>query len=113
MALAAQRRRGASFVLIGRESGADLSALAALPNVHRLGEVPYASLPEHLAAFDVCTIPFRRTPLTEATNPVKLYEYLATGKPVVARRLPEIEPFSEVVEPTTRRSSSTPRSSAR
>ncbi|HEY2797274.1 MAG TPA: glycosyltransferase [Thermoanaerobaculia bacterium] len=95
VALAASRRRSFSFVLIGRESGADLSALAGLPNVHRLGEVPYASLPEHLAAFDVCTIPFRRTPLTEATNPVKLYEYLATGKPVVARRLPEIEPFAD------------------
>ncbi|HEY1249620.1 MAG TPA: glycosyltransferase [Thermoanaerobaculia bacterium] len=93
LALAASRRRGASFVLIGRESGADLSPLDALPNVHRLGEVAYGSLPEHVAAFDVCTIPFRRTPLTEATNPVKLYEYFATGKPVVARRLPEIEPF--------------------
>ena len=98
VALAAANRRGASFVLIGRESGADLSALDALPNVHRLGEVPYAKLPEHVAAFDVCTIPFRRTPLTEATNPVKLYEYLATGKPVVARRLPELEPFADVVE---------------
>jgi len=42
--------------LIGRESGADLSALDALPNVHRLGEVPYARLPEYLAAFDVCTL---------------------------------------------------------
>jgi len=94
IALSAARRRGASYVLIGRESGADLSALDGLPNVHRLGEVPYAGLPEHLAAFDVCTIPFRRTPLTEATNPVKLYEYLATGKPIVARRLPEIEPFA-------------------
>jgi GT2 family glycosyltransferase/glycosyltransferase involved in cell wall biosynthesis len=97
-ALAAGRRRGWSFVLIGDESGAELSRLATLPNVHRIGEVPYARLPAYLAAFDVCTIPFRRTPLTEATNPVKLYEYFATGKPVVARRLPEIEPFAEVVE---------------
>jgi GT2 family glycosyltransferase/glycosyltransferase involved in cell wall biosynthesis len=98
VALAAKRRRGASFVLIGRESGADLAALEGLPNVHRIGELPYAQLPEHLAAFDVCTIPFQRTPLTEATNPVKLYEYFATGKPVAARKLPEIEPFADVVE---------------
>ncbi len=93
------RRTSASFVLIGRESGADARARwTGCPNVHRIGEVPYERLPEHLAAFDVCTIPFQRTPLTEATNPVKLYEYFATGKPVVARRLPEIEPFADVVE---------------
>lgn len=100
VAFAAARRRNASFVLIGRDSGADLSPLDGLSNVHRLGEVAYERLPEHLAAFDVCTIPFRRTPLTLATNPVKLYEYFATGKPVVARRLPEIEAFedAEVVE---------------
>jgi GT2 family glycosyltransferase/glycosyltransferase involved in cell wall biosynthesis len=97
-ALAAGRRRGWSFVLIGGESGAELSSLAALPNLHRIGEVPYVRLPAYVAAFDVCTIPFRRTPLTEATNPVKLYEYFATGKPVVARRLPEIEPFAGLVE---------------
>lgn len=97
VAAAAKRRRSASFVLIGRESGTDLGALGELPNVHRIGELPYARLPEHLAAFDVCTIPFRRTPLTEATNPVKLYEYFATGKPIAARRLPEVEPFADVV----------------
>jgi glycosyltransferase involved in cell wall biosynthesis len=97
VAAAAKRRRGASFVLIGRESATDLGALEGLPNVHRIGELPYARLPEHLAAFDVCTIPFRRTPLTEATNPVKLYEYFATGKPIAARRLPEVEPFADVV----------------
>lgn len=98
LALAAGRRRGWSFVLIGRTGGVELSRLDALPNVHRIGEVPYEKLPDYLTAFDVCTIPFQRTSLTEATNPVKLYEYLATGKPVVTRRLPEIEPFSDVVE---------------
>src|SRR5262249_32829278 len=42
-------------------------------------------------------IPFRRIPLTEATNPVKLFEYLATGKPIVARNLPELEAYGDVV----------------
>jgi hypothetical protein len=83
---------------IGRESGADLTPLDGLPNVHRIGELPYERLPEHLAAFDVCTIPFQRTPLTEATNPVKLFEYLATGKRVVALGLPEILPLADLVE---------------
>ncbi len=95
--LAANRHPDWSFVLIGDTRGSSLEPLDGLPNVHRTGEVEYEALPSFAAAFDVCTIPFARTPLTEATDPVKLYEYLATGKPVVARRLPEIEPFAEVL----------------
>ncbi len=96
--LAAERHRGWSFALVGNTHGAELGDLPSLPNVTLVGEVSYAALPSYLAAFDVCAIPFRRTPLTEATNPVKIYEYFATGKPVVARRLPELEPFADVVE---------------
>ena len=64
---------------------------------HRHRGAPYTALPEYVAGFDVCTIPFLRSPLTEATNPVKLFEYLATGKPIVARRLPELEPYESMV----------------
>ncbi len=95
---AAARYPDWSFALIGDTRGAELGDLATRPNVHLTGEVAYGELPSYLAAFDVCTIPFRRTPLTEATNPVKIFEYFATGKPVVARRLPELEPYSDVVD---------------
>lgn len=89
----------ASFAIIG---GHDVNAsyikrLGQIPNVYLLGEKPYRELPSFLAGFDVCTIPFRRIPLTEATNPVKIYEYFATGKPIVARELPELEQFRELV----------------
>jgi len=100
LAIAAARHPSWSFALVGDTRGTAPDALAALegrPNVRLHGEVPYDELPRWAAGFDVCTIPFRRTPLTEATDPVKLYEYLATGKPIVARRLPEIEPFGELV----------------
>ena len=86
-----------SFVLIGHTSGADLRRLRKLRNVHLLGEKKYAELPSYLAGFDVCTIPFLRIPLTEATNPVKVFEYLSAGKPVVATALPELLPLQEVV----------------
>jgi GT2 family glycosyltransferase len=43
-----------------------------------------------LHAFDVALIPFKITPLTESTNPVKFYEYLSAGKPVVSVALPEL-----------------------
>ncbi len=94
---AATRHPDWSFALVGDTRGADLGDLAEKPNVHLLGEKTYADLPAYVAGFDVCTIPFRRTPLTEATNPVKIFEYFATGKPVVARRLPELEPYGGVV----------------
>ncbi len=97
VAEASRRHPDWSFALVGDASSASLETLDGRPNVHRFGEVPYEKLPAYVAGFDVCTIPFERTPLTEATNPVKLYEYLATGKPIVARRLPEVEAFEDVV----------------
>lgn len=85
------------FVLIGRVGSENLAALRQIPNVSFMGYVPYQELPSHLAKMDVAIIPFIRTPLILATNPVKLYEYFACGLPVVASRLPELEPYSELV----------------
>lgn len=89
------------FVLIGMNSGADLGRLGGLRNVHLLGELPYRDLPGWLHRFDVATIPFAVTPLTLATNPVKLFEYFAAGKPVVATALPEIVAFEPLCYPAT------------
>ena len=83
-----------SFVLIGSTFLADLLPFAGLKNIHLLGEKPYSELPKYLSNFDVCLIPFKRTPLTDATNPVKMYEYLAAGKPIVSTRLDELMYYS-------------------
>jgi len=82
-----------SFVLVGGTFTADLRPLEGLSNVHLTGEQPYKMLPAYLHSFDACLIPFRQLPLTEATNPVKFYEYLSAGKPVVSVPLPELQPF--------------------
>lgn len=94
----ARARPGWSFVLIGRTAGADLAPLAGLTNVHLLDEVPYPRLPPYLHAFDVCVIPFTKTALTDATSPVKLFEFLSAGKPVVATALDELEQYADHVE---------------
>ncbi len=86
----ARARPSWSFVLIGSTYLADLAPFRGLPNVHLLGEKPYAALPAYLHAFDVCVIPFKLTPLIQATNPVKFYEFMSAGKPVVSVRLPEL-----------------------
>jgi teichuronic acid biosynthesis glycosyltransferase TuaH len=59
---------------------------APAANLHWIGPRPYDEVPGIVRAFQVGLIPFRRTPLTEAVNPVKLYEYAAAGVPCVATR---------------------------
>ena len=93
----AARRPDWDFLLIGSTYNADLSRLAHLPNVSLPGEESYESLPEWLARFDVAIIPFKRTPLTEATNPVKVYEMLAAATPVVAVPIPEVAALAPLV----------------
>jgi GT2 family glycosyltransferase/glycosyltransferase involved in cell wall biosynthesis len=93
----ARSRPQYSFVLIGQVHQLDVSHLKALPNTHLLGEKPYSELPGYLRGFDVCTLPFRMNRLTKAVDPVKVYEYLSQGKPVVSAKLPELEPLSELL----------------
>lgn len=85
------------ILLVGNDTVEAQKALADLSNVAFTGEVPYDRLPYYLYAFDVCLLPFKVIPLTLATNPVKVYEYLAAGKPVVCVDLPEIAQFGDRV----------------
>ena len=85
-----------TFLLIGY-AAVDVSALAALPNVRLVGAQPYETLPAWAKAFDVALIPYRQTQQVKNANPLKLREYLATGKPVVSARNAEIEKFAHVV----------------
>jgi glycosyltransferase involved in cell wall biosynthesis len=64
--------------------------LAARANVHWLGPQPYASLPEVVAAFDVALIPYADNPYTRNVFPLKAFEYLSAGKPIVASGVPSI-----------------------
>ena len=92
---AARRRPEWSFVLVGSTFGADVSRLEKLPNVVLTDERPYEEIPAYLHAFDVACIPFLLNDLTCATNPLKFYEYLSAGKPVVAVDLLELAPYRE------------------
>lgn len=87
-----------SIVIIGRIQSDQITALAKqYSNIHCLGEKPYSQLPQYLAAFDVCLIPFKINRLIKATNPVKIYEYFASGKPVVATNIPELMEYGDLV----------------
>ena len=66
-----------------------LRRLFEAPNVHILGEKPHQELKRYLTHIDVALIPFQYHPITLATNPVKAYEYLASGVRVLSTALPE------------------------
>ena len=85
-------------LLIGDDTCGAGFRLSDLDNVRMVGEVKYAELPYWLYGIDVCLLPFRVEPLTLATNPVKVYEYLSAGKPVVVVDLPEMAQFKGLVE---------------
>ncbi|HEY1516643.1 MAG TPA: glycosyltransferase [Solirubrobacteraceae bacterium] len=90
----ADARRDWTFALVGPvglgDPDTDVSALAARPNVHLLGARAQTALPDVLRGAAVGLIPYRTSRLTESIFPMKVYEYLAAGLPVVATGLPAL-----------------------
>lgn len=89
--------RCGSFVLIGPQDNPP-PELASLPNIHLPGALPYESLPGVAAAADVLVMPYADLPVTRAMQPLKFKEYLATGKPVVARKLPALRSWADTAD---------------
>jgi glycosyltransferase involved in cell wall biosynthesis len=92
-ALARAFPRG-SVVLVGPS---DVRVPRLPDNVVRPGPVPHLQLAPVLRAFDVGLIPFRRCAAIDAVNPVKLYEYLAAGLPVLSSRFDEVAAFDSLL----------------
>jgi len=90
----ARTRRDWTLALVGPvglgDPHTDVSALAAEPNVHLLGRRDYEQLPDVLRGADAGLIPYVRSALTDSIFPMKVYEYLAAGLPVVATPLPAL-----------------------
>lgn len=89
---AAEALPGCQFVLIGPDyDGLTMqkAGIEAHPNMHWLGSKKYAELPRYLACFDVATIPFKVNDALNAVSPIKLFEYMAGGRPIVTTDLAE------------------------
>ncbi len=95
----AKRFPSGTIALVGPNmlAGEDRQRLAACGNVVLTGPVPYAEVPEIMRAFDVCITPHRVTPFTESLNPIKLWEYLAAGKPIVATPVAGFRDYPQLV----------------
>ena len=85
-----------SVVLIG-PIRTDVSKIRSLSNVYLLGRKDYEQVPNYVKAFDVCINPYVMDDVAEGCSPLKLYEYLATGKPIVSVDMPEARKFEGLV----------------
>ncbi len=87
------------LTLIGRSlPGVDLSWMKELPNVEHAGLLPQTELPARIKDFDVCLNVFADNELSRDVSPLKFYEYLATGKPVVSTPVPaQVNDYADCV----------------
>jgi len=89
-----------SIVIIGPKldkSGKKIKA-PERENIYYLGRKEYVQLPNYIQNFSVCIIPYKITKYTERAFPIKVYEFLATGKPVVTTDLPAIQDLNGIIK---------------
>ena len=86
-----------TIVLVGPEADPD-PALYSPGRVCRVPGVPYEELPGIARQAAVLVMPYADLPVTRAIQPLKMKEYLATGRPVVSRRLPSTEPWADAMD---------------
>lgn len=85
-----------SFVFIGEER-VDVSRLRKEPNIRLFGAIPHEDLPGYAQHWDVSIMPFVDNRQIQNCNPLKLREYLAAGRPVVATPFPALKGYSDLL----------------
>ena len=82
----ARKMTAGSIALVGPShlTEPDAARLLATGRIHITGAVPYSQIPDYMRAFDICITPHLVTSFTESLNPIKLWEYLAGGKPIIS-----------------------------
>jgi len=86
------------IVMVGPVVKIEEAALPRRANIHYLGQQPYALLPQLVAGWRVCLMPFALNESTEFISPTKTLEYMAAGKPVVSTPIHDVEAmFGDIV----------------
>ncbi|MBI5998345.1 glycosyltransferase [Clostridium perfringens] len=95
----AKERPNYEIVLIGflYDNSFKDSKIDELENVHYLGIVDYKELNKYSQYFTISTIPFLLNDITESTSPVKLFEYMAMGHPIVTTDMRECRKYKSVL----------------
>lgn len=85
------------LLIIGVDYDGSLQQLDNAPNIHYLGQKPYKILPNYRAWFDVSIIPFQTGKIADTTSPIKLFEYMALGTPIVTTDMKECRKYKSVL----------------
>lgn len=94
-----ERMKTGNIVLVGPHQDPDEKILN-LPNVHSIGPQPFSSLPLIAQHADALIMPYADLPVTRAMQPLKMKEYMATGKPVVVSSLPSVSEWDDCLDVT-------------
>lgn len=95
----AKNRPEYHIVIIGwdYDGSIDKHNLNSYSNIHYLGAINYFDLPLYASHFNVSMIPFIINDLTKATSPIKLFEYMALGHPIVTTNMDECSKYKSVM----------------
>jgi glycosyltransferase involved in cell wall biosynthesis len=85
------------IVLLGGCIGGVRDSIPRKSNVHLMGMRPVSQLPAYLKGIDVCLMPYKLNETTKFIYPLKLHEYMATGKPIVATPIPAVQEFRDLI----------------
>ena len=86
------------LIMVGPIVKIDPASLPRHPNIHYFGQQPYEALPQFLAGWDVCLLPFALNDATRFISPTKTLEYMAAGKPIVSTPVEDVAtPHGHVV----------------
>jgi glycosyltransferase involved in cell wall biosynthesis len=88
-----------SISIIGHQhlSNNELKNLFELPNIKHLGHIPYKEVPAFLKTIDVCIIPHKNTEYCQSMSPLKLFQYMASGRPIVATKVKGLDSFKDYI----------------
>ena len=93
----ARELKNYTFVFAGKVTAGDYSNLFNLPNVIHLGQLPYNNIPDLCSTFDVCLLPWKMNPWIKNCNPLKLFEYMASGNTIVSVPIDEVYKYKDLI----------------
>jgi glycosyltransferase involved in cell wall biosynthesis len=97
MTYCARNLPGVSFVFAGQVTAGDYAELSSVKNVHLLGRLPYEKIPRLCAGFDVCMLQWKMSDWIRTCNPLKMLEYMASGRPIVSVEINEARQYADVI----------------
>ncbi|MBI3255872.1 MAG: oligosaccharide flippase family protein [Candidatus Andersenbacteria bacterium] len=97
----ARQRPQWHFVFIGAplmgKSRKDVRRLKKMANIHFLGSIRQEDVPAYVRYFNAFVIPYKASKYNEASFPLKFWEFMATGKPIVISGVPELKVYKPLI----------------